>query len=248
MKSRLILDKVVPVASYEDAIVKFECFTKKTQTVSIGFINAYLLDQFMQNKIDQDLVDSFSILYRDGIAIKIFMRCLSYAPGINANGTDLNPLLVKSAIDQSLPVALIGDESEVVQKMADKVSSLGAELVCALDGFRSEQVYLDAISVLPRHCVIFLAMGMPKQEKLAQKICLLFPDSGFVIVSTGAFFKFYTNSINRAPIWMRNSGLEWLYRLVKEPRRMFDRYIFGFFRIFRYLIEHKISKSFRVIS
>lgn len=71
--------------------------------------------------------------------------------------------------------------------------------------------------------VVWVGMTAPKQEKwTAENAAAL--DVGAVI-SIGAVFDFYARTVSRAPVWMRRAGLEWLYRLLREPRRLWRRYL-----------------------
>lgn len=73
--------------------------------------------------------------------------------------------------------------------------------------------------------VLFVGMTAPKQEKWAFSN-FNYLDSGH-ICCIGAAFDFYSGTLKRAPQWMMDSGLEWFYRLLKEPIRMFNRYMLG---------------------
>ena len=85
--------------------------------------------------------------------------------------------------------------------------------------------------------VLFVGMTAPKQEKWAYKnfeqlevghVCCI-----------GAVFDFYAGTINRAPQWMLRLGLEWFYRLVKEPKRMWRRYLIGNTKFIYYVLREK---------
>lgn len=87
--------------------------------------------------------------------------------------------------------------------------------------------------------VLMVGMTAPKQEKWAYQhydqlkvghICCI-----------GAVFDFYAGTVNRAPKWMIKMGLEWFYRLIKEPRRMWHRYLFGNIRFISYIIQEKFK-------
>jgi len=83
---------------------------------------------------------------------------------------------------------------------------------------------IDAVNAFQPD-VLFVGMTAPKQEKWAyQNLSQL--DVGHVCC-IGAVFDFYAGNINRAPQWMISLGLEWFYRLVKEPKRMWRRYLIG---------------------
>ncbi len=87
--------------------------------------------------------------------------------------------------------------------------------------------------------VLFIGMTAPKQEKWAyQHYSLL--DAGH-ICSIGAVFDFYAGSVKRAPKWMIKIGLEWFYRLIKEPGRMWKRYLIGNTKFIYYIVKEKIA-------
>jgi N-acetylglucosaminyldiphosphoundecaprenol N-acetyl-beta-D-mannosaminyltransferase len=71
--------------------------------------------------------------------------------------------------------------------------------------------------------IVYLALGFPKQEELALQLVALMPATWFVGV--GISFSFVCGEVRRAPQWMQAAGLEWVYRLVQEPRRLFRRYV-----------------------
>jgi len=95
------------------------------------------------------------------------------------------------------------------------------------DGFAPASQYADALAPYKQQAkLIVLAMGMPKQEHVAST--LRNADMGpALIVCGGAILDFAADRFPRAPMWMRSSGLEWLFRLVNEPRRLFRRYVIG---------------------
>lgn len=71
--------------------------------------------------------------------------------------------------------------------------------------------------------VIFVGLGCPKQEKW---MAAHHTQINAVLIGVGAAFDYHAGIIKRAPLWWQNHGLEWLYRLASEPRRLFKRYIF----------------------
>lgn len=87
---------------------------------------------------------------------------------------------------------------------------------------------------------LFLALGVPKQDKLALAIRALYPES--VILGIGGTFEILSASGGRAPDWMQKSGLEWFYRFLKEPRRLWKRYILNYPVGIRALIMDKFNK------
>lgn len=89
---------------------------------------------------------------------------------------------------------------------------------------------------------VWVGIGAPKQELWMQehreKI------KGTVMLGVGAGFDFFAGSLDKAPTWMEKAGLEWLFRLCKEPKRLWKRYIVGGFKYLYYSIESKIKIAF----
>lgn len=87
-----------------------------------------------------------------------------------------------------------------------------------------EQALAERFAAL-RPDITFVGLGTPKQE------CWMAAHVGRletrVMIGVGAAFDFHTGRVQQAPIWMRRSGLEWLYRLTREPRRLWRRYVLG---------------------
>ena len=71
--------------------------------------------------------------------------------------------------------------------------------------------------------IVFVALGSPKQEQLIAKLRLSLPNAWWLGV--GVSFSFLTGDVKRAPLWMQKYGIEWVHRLVQEPRRLFKRYL-----------------------
>lgn len=74
--------------------------------------------------------------------------------------------------------------------------------------------------------MLFIALGVPRGDQLAQKISSLLPN--LVIIGVGGSFEILGPRGGRAPKWMQGAGLEWLFRLMKEPRRLWKRYLINY--------------------
>ena len=88
--------------------------------------------------------------------------------------------------------------------------------------------------------LLLVAMGVPLQEKWIAEHA---KETGVpVAIGVGGLFNFYSGTIPRAPMWMRKTGLEWLHRLYKEPRRMWRRYLVGNLQFMGYILKEKFGK------
>ena len=88
--------------------------------------------------------------------------------------------------------------------------------------------------------LFWVGMTAPKQEKWAYAHLKELDVNG-PIGTIGAVFDFFAGNIRRAPLWWQKHGMEWLYRLIKEPKRMWKRYIIGNTLFLGYLVKEKIS-------
>ena len=73
--------------------------------------------------------------------------------------------------------------------------------------------------------IMWIGLGCPKQEIWMYDHVGRF-DDGVVLIGVGAAFDIYAGRVSRAPVWMRNYGLEWLHRLIAEPQRLWCRYLY----------------------
>lgn len=149
------------------------------------------------------------------------------------NGTDLFEALCAVAARQGLRVFLLGGRDHAANDAAAKLRSRNPGLqvcgtYCPDFGFEKDEIENAKIIGLineARADILFVGLGAPKQEywmyanrlKLDVKVSL----------GIGVSFEFVAGMVPRAPVWMRSTGLEWLFRLCSEPKRLWRRYIFG---------------------
>ena len=159
---------------------------------------------------------------------------------INLNGTDLIPTIIKNFDNQkNISFIIIGSSEPWLSIAAKKL--IKNNNIFLLDGYNNAHTNLKFVE---KHInknklnVILLAMGMPKQEKFAETISSKFINHQGCIISGGAIIDFTGGKIQRANNFLRMIGMEWFYRFLKEPKRMFFRYIIGIPRfIFRVLFN-----------
>ena len=197
------------------------CFT------TVGFLNQHGFNLMLGDKATFTSFQSLDFLLRDGIGISLALKYFGRSPGANLNGTDLIPQIVATFNDANTDYFVLGTQSPWLERGSRHLVAGKAKAI--KDGFYPAESY---ISFLEQHIdperfsVIVLAMGMPKQEILATKIKGEIKGNG-VVVCGGAIIDFHAGRFKRAPAWVQKCSLEWLYRLIKEPRRLFKRYVIG---------------------
>lgn len=165
----------------------------------------------------------------DGIGIRIAGSLLGISLRHNLNGTDLLPLLCKAAAEKELPMVLIGGEPGVAEQCAQNLMRDTPGLRIAyihhgyLDDASSKEVAAHVKSI--GRCLVLVGMGSPLQERWAWQH--LKDSSNTTVVTVGGLFDFFSGRIPRAPVAWRELGIEWLWRLRMEPRRLAKRYLIG---------------------
>ncbi|GAA4329027.1 WecB/TagA/CpsF family glycosyltransferase [Flaviaesturariibacter amylovorans] len=189
----------------------------------LSFINAHGFNLchtdpvFLQSLLRSDMI------LRDGAGMSLLYKAMGQAPAQNFCGTDFIPYVLEHLAGKR--VALLGTQAPYLERAAAVLAKRGVDVVHLEHGFLEAGEYVAQLrSVRPD--VVVLGMGNPKQEKVAAilKEQLDFP---CLLISGGAIIDYLGEKVSRAPLWMRRAGLEWVYRLRLEPRRMFRRYIIG---------------------
>jgi N-acetylglucosaminyldiphosphoundecaprenol N-acetyl-beta-D-mannosaminyltransferase len=191
----------------------------------LAFVNAHAMNAAAISGKFFNSLASADLLVRDGIGMAILLRLLNQPPGLNLNGTDLIPKILSQCRGGSL--ALFGTQEPYLARARAAVTSRiapGVECIAA-HGFLDTASYVG-LAAAHRPAVIVLGMGMPRQEEVAVALRTAI-DFPCLIICGGAIIDFLGNKTSRAPGWVRRSGLEWLFRLALEPRRLFRRYVIG---------------------
>ena len=214
--------------------------TMQTAGVSVvSFINAHAYTMADASSNFEQCLLNASLLFRDGIGAKILLKQYNKAPGYNANGTDLIPLILNNTKGKS--VCFIGTESPYIETAASTCQQNGINVTAHIDGFQSTAAMFEFVEKHKPN-ILILGMGMPKQEMFAMYLQEHY-SGNILVVNGGAIFDFIAERFVRAPAFFRKFGLEWLYRLLNEPARLFKRYVIGIPKFFVILRKNKRSEA-----
>jgi N-acetylglucosaminyldiphosphoundecaprenol N-acetyl-beta-D-mannosaminyltransferase len=222
---RTILDRTCRVATSSGLQELLNSLTVPVAPRTLAFVNAHAMNLLTTSTDFYHAIRSSDVLLRDGSGMATLFRMISQSAGLNLNGTDLIPKIIAQFDGKT--IALLGSRNPYLRNAAAVISQQLAphsRLVTA-HGFLEVEGYLSLV-VQSRPNLIVLGMGMPKQERVAVvlRAALPFP---CLIVCGGAIIDFVGAKTPRAPPLIRQIGLEWLYRLALEPRRLFSRYVIG---------------------
>ena len=191
----------------------------------VAFANAHAMNSAASSESFFDALHSADWILRDGSGMATLFKLLALEPGFNLNGTDLIPRIVR--LFNGRRIAVFGTQEPYLQRgvgaMARECAPESAFV--SAHGFLETHAYISAAASHQAELVV-LGMGMPRQEVVAAalKFQLRHP---CLIICGGAIIDFLAGKTSRAPMWIRRLGMEWVYRLGMEPKRLFRRYVIG---------------------
>lgn len=218
-----LVQQVTVTRTHDAKDALLDDFANGSGVRTLGFVNAHAFNSCVDSpEFARDLL-ALDHIVRDGIGVSTLYRLIGSHSGLNLNGTDLLPELIARFAGKR--IAIFGTRLPLLEAVAAKLKhELGAEVIIA-DGFQPDGHYLRLVAKT-RPALVVLGMGMPKQERVARQMKHGL-NQDVAIVCGGAILDFLSGHKPRAPQWMRVAGLEWIYRLSLEPKRLFGRYVIG---------------------
>ena len=209
------------------------------EPATIAFVNPDCLNLAYGNDEYRAALLAATRVLPDGIGLNLACQMVGTPLKANVNGTDLFPELCAAAASAGQAVYLLGGKPGIADAAAAAMTARFPSLAIAgtQDGFFSEDDtprLLHAINSSGA-AILLVGFGAPRQELwLARhRAALTVP----VRIGVGGLFDYYSGRIPRAPQWMREAGLEWIWRLMQEPGRLWRRYLIGnplfLFRVWR---------------
>lgn len=195
----------------------------------VFFVNAHCVNSaFSSVEYTQSLSQAEFVL-PDGSGVLLASKILRLPIRHNLNGTDLTPLICQAAADEGRSVFLLGARPGIGEAAATSlIERFPALRVAGVQhGYFAPEDSAEIVARInaAQPDILLVALGVPMQEiwitehfdELNVPVCL----------AVGALFDFLSNSVRRAPKLFRRMGLEWVYRLAREPRRLWRRYLLG---------------------
>lgn len=195
-------------------------------------VNAYQAVKAGEDKMFLKVLNDAAIVIPDGMPLVWYSRLSGKPVSERISGYDFFCGFSKFADKKKYSYFFFGGESDAVlekikHRLKKEFSNIKVKgLICPpiMDSFPDE--YDDYVISTINKCrpdVLWVGISAPKQEKWIYKnIGRLNIKMAFGI---GAAFNFYANTVRRAPAWMQKTGLEWLYRMYREPKRLFKKYM-----------------------
>ncbi len=217
--------------AFDDAIRIIDCFVERKVPTYVVTLNVNHIVILSQDNAFRQLYEGASLVLADGMPILWAAKFLGVPLKEKISGSDLFPRLCEVAAGKGYKLFLLGGKEGAAAKAAYILKAKYpviqiAGVYCPPFGFENDaeenKKTIEMIRVA-KPDILFVGVGSPKQEKWIYK----HKDEYQVPVSIGigATFDFVSGIVKRAPLWMQKIGLEWFWRLMMEPRRLWKRYL-----------------------
>lgn len=221
----------IPLVNLErsEAVAAIEAALTAGEFTRIAFANADCANLAAKNSRYRQELDAMDWIFVDGIGMRIAGKVMQTPVRDNVNGTDLFPLLCEALARSGKRLFLLGARPGVAAAAAAWAEARfpGLQIAGTRHGYltAAEEPAVIAAIRASKADVLLVALGAPRQEDwIARNAAAC---SVTVAMGVGGLFDYYSGRIPRAPAWMRRLGLEWVFRLLQEPGRLWRRYLVG---------------------
>lgn len=222
-----------------EAIEKIKCIISSQKP---GYVVTPNVDHIVKLSQDEEFLKVYQeadLVLTDGTPLIWISKLLKRPIKEKISGSDLFPQICKLASENHYKVFLLGAAEGIGAAAAENMVKLypGINIVGTYSprfGFENNGEEINKIIRIVRAAnpdILIVGLGAPKQEKFIYKYKEHFGVP--VSLALGASIDFMAGNIKRAPKWVSQMGLEWFYRFLREPRRLFKRYFVDDMKIFR---------------
>lgn len=223
------LNNVTMAVAVKNVMSSLEQRGMSKNVSKFAFVNADCGNNFFNDGSYKQILNSFDQVYPDGVGVKIAARMQGCSLKENVNGTDMFPLLCEQLQAKGKSLYLHGATDAVLRKL---VKSLGVSYPrLKISGYSDGYSYASRPEELQSHInnseadILLVALGAPRQERWindnSSKLSVA------AVIGVGGLFDFYSGEVSRAPEWLRELSMEWVWRLLQQPKEKLSRYLVG---------------------
>jgi N-acetylglucosaminyldiphosphoundecaprenol N-acetyl-beta-D-mannosaminyltransferase len=233
--------------SYSDTLDRVMEWGAKNTPSYVCFANAHSTVEAHKDKLFFDALNQASLVVPDGKSVAVAAWMLHGKKQERIAGMDFMPSLLERANENRSSIFLYGSTPEILGRLEGKIKMAYpdiqiAGIISPPFGPVSEEELCEHINQINQSGAQFalISLGCPKQEKwMAANSSKI----NGVLLGVGGAFPVVAGLQRRSPIWMQKFGLEWMHRLILEPRRMFKRYFYNNFYFLYLLFKAMITKK-----
>lgn len=224
-----MMNTLIDVLDTNQTIELVEKYVNTKTPLHLMGVNADKINEVNRNKKMMEIVNSCGVINADGASVVMASKYLNKPLPERVAGIDLMQSLVKLSSEKGYSIYLLGAKKEVVEKTSEVLKKQYPTLnvIGIHDGYFKEDDWASIASELESKEPDFVFVGItsPTKEYLIEYL----QGKGLksVFMGVGGSFDVISGNIPRAPMWMQKANLEWLFRVIQEPKRLFKRYFVG---------------------
>ena len=208
--------------------------------------NMHFFSLIRKNPDLLELVNSHELILCDGVPIVWLSKLARNPIPSRIAGSDFLIEMMNYSSNKKLCVAFVGGRIDTHKRIQERIliefPGIRHAIYCHAylphaDSIHDEAEFLEAAGICQPD-IFFIGLGFPKQEEISLELFEMFPKSWFLNVGMG--IGYLSGEMNRCPSFLQNIGMEWLWRLISEPRRLFRRYILEDLPTFISLLKNTI--------
>ena len=236
----------VDVLTMEQTVNIIDKCIQKNEHIQHVVINAGKVVAMQTNKALYDSVVNCDLINADGQSIVWAARFLGKHLPERVAGIDLMQNLITLAAEKGYTCFFLGAKEESVAKVVEFYSEKYGKDIIA--GYRNGYFSTDEEAEVAQQIadskanILFVAITSPKKEIFQNKYQNIFGSVNFTM-GVGGSFDVIAGITKRAPRWMQKIGMEWFYRFIQEPRRMWNRYMVGNYLFMKLVLKEKYKKK-----
>ena len=229
MQKKKLLNTRLTVGSYADFIQEIVFLAQQKKSSYVCISNVHMVIEAYMDKSFSKVVNNADIATPDGMPLAKSMKLIYGTHQDRVAGMDLMPSIIKASEEQSMSIYLYGSTDEVLDLIVAKIKKEYPLLKLAgyysppfrtLSQNEKDEIVTRINDVNPDF--VLVALGCPKQEKwMAENKNKI----NSCMLGVGGAFSVFAGIQKRAPVWMQNISMEWLYRFYQEPKRLGKRYL-----------------------
>jgi N-acetylglucosaminyldiphosphoundecaprenol N-acetyl-beta-D-mannosaminyltransferase len=223
-----ILGMRVEATDYARATDQIVRWAREGTSRSVCAANVHMVMEAFDDPAFRAVVNGADLVTSDGVPLVWALKALGVGHATRVYGPDLTLHVCRAAAAAGLPIGLYGGTPDSLDAFTAVLAQRfpGLQVACRIaPPFRPPTPEEDAADTAALAAsgarIVFVGIGCPKQEKWMAAHRDRLPA---VMLGVGAAFDFHAGRVRQAPAWMQRAGLEWLFRLLMEPRRLWKRY------------------------
>jgi N-acetylglucosaminyldiphosphoundecaprenol N-acetyl-beta-D-mannosaminyltransferase len=228
LEHRSILNMRVDATSYFDATERIVSWAKDAQSEYVCVANVHMAMEVYDDPNFAELVNKAALVTPDGMPLVWGLRALGLQDASRVYGPTLTLHVCEAAAQLGIPIGLYGGTPESLVAFTQFLSGRfsGIRVVCQIaPPFRpltptEDAAYTQQITESGAR-ILLVGIGCPRQERWMANHWQQIPA---VMLGVGAAFDFHSGRVKQAPSWLQKVGLEWVFRLFMEPKRLWKRY------------------------